>query len=186
MGRLAKLGPGCRAINQTGSEDDMLIFDTAETQAFWRDACAATGIDPATPHHAGTFSEPAEPVEDERVAFIDQLSGMARDGKKRGTAHMRLHFEHENIRMREPGDCWIVTTVAGEPLCVVRITNVDIKPFDQVGEVFAASEGEGDLSLEYWRGAHIDYFKRQCGQWAHEWRDDDPVVCESFELVHRL
>jgi len=44
---------------------------------------------------------------------------------------MRLHFEHEKIRMRQPGDCWIVTMVAGEPLCVVRITNVDIKPFNR-------------------------------------------------------
>ena len=160
----------------------MLIFDTPETDAFWRRACEATGIDPATPHHAGTFAEPAT---DERATFIDELAGMARDGKKRGTAHMRLHFEHEKIRMRQPGDCWIVTTVAGEPLCVVRITNVDIKPFDQVGEVFAASEGEGDLSVEYWRGAHLDYFRRQCRQWDHEWRDDEPVVCESFDLVHR-
>lgn len=164
----------------------MLIFDTAETQAFWRDACGATGIDPETTHHASTFSEPTPgPVDDKRVAFIDQLSGMARDGKKCGTAHMRLHFEHEKIPMREPGDCWIVTTVAGEPLCVVRITNVDIKPFNQVAEVFAASEGEGDLSLEHWRGAHLGYFKRQCGRWDHEWRDDDEVVCESFELAYR-
>ncbi len=163
----------------------MLIFDTAETQAFWRDACGATGIDPETPHHAGTFSEPAEPAEAERVAFIDQLSGMARDGKKRGTAHMRLHFEHENIPMREPGDCWIVTTVAGEPLCVVRITNVDIKPFNQVELAFAASEGESDLSLDYWRRVHSAYFQEQCERWGVEWREDLPVVCESFDLVYR-
>jgi uncharacterized protein YhfF len=160
----------------------MLIFDTAETQAFWRQACEAMGIDPATTHHAGTFAEPSS---DDDVPFLDELAGMACDGKKRGTAHMRLHFEHENIRMRHPGDCWIVTTVAGEPLCVLRITNVDIKPFDQVGEVFAASEGEGDLSVDYWRGAHIDYFKEQCCQWGHDWRNDQPVVCESFELVQQ-
>ena len=81
--------------------------------------------------------------------------------------------------------CWIVTTVLGDPLCVVRITNVDIKPFNQVGDVFAASEGEGDLSLEHWRGAHLGYFKQQCLEWDQEWRDDRPVVCESFELVYR-
>ncbi len=166
----------------------MLFFDTAETQAFWRDACGATGIDPGTTYHAGTFAEPVE--EDEmpigvQVAITEELSRLARDGEKRGTTHMRLHFEQEAIRMREPGDCWIVTTVAGAPLCVVRITTVEIMPFDQVGEVFAASEGEGDLSLEYWRGAHIDYFKAQCRQWGHEWRNDQPVVCESFELVHQ-
>ncbi len=160
----------------------MLIFTTPEIDAFWREACKATGIDPTTTHHAGTFAEPRKDV---HVAFIDELAGMARDGQKRGTAHMQLHFEHEDIRMREAGDCWIVTTVAGTPLCVVRITNVAITPFIEVGEAFAASEGEGDLSVAHWRGAHLGYFEEQCDLWGHEWCDDAPVVCESFELVFR-
>ena len=50
----------------------MLIFDTAETQAFWRQACEATGIDPATTHHAGTFAEPSS---DDDVPFLDELAG---------------------------------------------------------------------------------------------------------------
>jgi len=165
----------------------MLFFDTAGTQAFWRQACEVSGIDPATQHHAGTFAEPVEademPIE-EQVAIIEEISSLARDGKKRGTTHTRLHFEQEAIRMREPGDCWVVTTVAGDPLCVVRITTVEIMPFDQVGEAFAASEGEGDLSLEYWRRGHLGYFKAQCRHWGKAWHDDQPVVCESFELVH--
>ena len=160
----------------------MLIFDAPEIEAFWQQACEATGIDPATQHHAGTF---AEPDGDGDAEFIGELARMARDGRKRGTAHMRLHFEHEGIRMREPGDCWIVTTTAGKPLCVVRITNVAITPFKDVGPEFAASEGEGDLSVAYWRDAHLGYFKRQCRQWGHEWQDDQPTVCENFELVYR-
>ncbi len=160
----------------------MLRFDTAATQAFWREACAATGIDPATTYHSGTFAEPTTP---DRAEFINELSGMARDGDKRGTAHMRLQFEQENIAMREPGDCWIVTTTDGVPLCVVRMTGVAITPFDQVAVEFAASEGEGDLSVAHWRGAHINYFKSQCKRWGEEWRDDRPIVCESFELAYR-
>ena len=166
----------------------MLFFDTAETLAFWHQACEATGIDAATPHHAGTFAEPVEEDEmpiDEQVAIIEEISRLARDGAKRGTTHTRLHFEQEGIRLRRPGDCWIVTTVAGEPLCVVRITKVEIMPFDQVSEAFAASEGEGDLSFDYWRRGHLAYFTAQCRHWDAAWRDDLPVVCESFELVHR-
>ena len=78
-----------------------------------------------------------------------------------------------------------MTTTVGKPLCVVRITNVAILPYEDVGLEFAASEGEGDLSLEYWHGAHLGYFQQQCSKWGHEWRDDQPVVCESFEVVHR-
>jgi hypothetical protein len=96
----------------------MLRFDTDETRTFWREACAATAIEPATTYHSGTFAEP--------------------------------------------------TT-----------------PFDQVAVEFAAPEGEGDLSVAHWRGAHINYFKSQCKRWGQEWRDDRPIVCESFELAYR-
>ena len=68
----------------------MLMFSTAETRAYWREACAASGIDPATPYHAGTFGEPTAP---DRAAFMDVLSGLARDGDKRGTTHTQHHFE---------------------------------------------------------------------------------------------
>ena len=159
----------------------MLRFDTDETRSFWQLACAANGIAPATTHHAGTF---AEPRSDERVAFINELSVMASDARKRGTAHLRLQFEREEIPMRRPGDCWIVTTTAGKPLCVVRITNVAITPCKDVEPKFAASEGEGDLSVAHWRGAHLPYFKSQCQQWGEEWREDRLVVCENFELVY--
>ncbi len=98
---------------------------------------------------------------------------------------MRLEFEHRGIRMREVGDCWTVTTTAGSPLCVVRITNVAILSYEDVGLEFAASEGEGDLSLEYWHCAHRGYFQNQCRLWGHEWHEDTPVVCESFEVIYR-
>lgn len=160
----------------------MLIFDTPDTETFWQRACDATGTDPATPHHAGTFAGPDGDVE---AAFIDELTGLAAGGQKRGTTHMRLEFEHRGIRMREVGDCWTVTTTQGQPLCVVRITNVAIVAFEDVGLEFAASEGEGDLSFEYWHSGHCRYFQSQCAKWGYEWREDTPVVCESFEVIHR-
>ena len=67
---------------------------------------------------------------------------------------------------------------------LVRLTRVDVQPFNQVGLEFAASEGEGDLSLEYWRQAHRDYFDKFCAKFGLDWQEDSPVVCESFELIH--
>jgi len=161
----------------------MLRFDTDATRAFWAQACEATGTDPATTHHAGTFAEPRTP---ERAPFLDQLSEMALAGDKRGTAHMKLQFEHDAIPMREPGDCWIVTTCAGDPVCVVRITGVAITPFEEVGETFAASEGEGDLSVAHWRNAHLAYFQHQRQAWGEAWCDDMPIICENFERIYPL
>ena len=160
----------------------MLIFDDADIDAFWQQACDAAGLDTATPHHAGTFAGPDGAAE---VEFIDELAGLAAAGQKRGTTHMQLEFEHRGIRIRELGDCWIVTTTQGQPLCAARVTNVAILPYQDVGLEFAASEGEGDLSLEYWHGAHRSYFQNQCRLWGYEWREDTPVVCESFEVIYQ-
>jgi uncharacterized protein YhfF len=164
----------------------MLIFDNPEIDVFWRQACEATGTDPATPHHAGTFAGPEDIAE---TAFIDEmnsrLAGLVAAGQKRGTTHMRLEFEHRSIPVREAGHCWIVTGAGGNPSCVVRITSVAIVPYEDVGLEFAASEGEGDLSLEYWHSEHRSYFRNQCAKWGYDWREDTPVVCESFEVVYR-
>ena len=166
----------------------MLFFDTQDNREFWTRACEKSGVDSNSRYRAGTFSE-LTLVGDETlkdvVEIVDSLTQLAVDGEKRGTAHMKLHFEHEKLKIREPGDYWIVTKSSGEPVCVVRVTNVDILPFDQVGEKFAASEGEDDLSLRYWREAHKAYFMAQCEMWDEEWRDDMPIVCESFELVYK-
>ncbi len=105
-------------------------------------------------------------------------------GQKRGTAHLTSDFETNEIASRQAGDYWIVLNASGDPVCLVRLTRVDVQPFNQVGLEFAASEGEGDLSLEYWRQAHRDYFDKFCAKFGLDWQEDSPVVCESFELIH--
>ena len=77
----------------------------------------------------------------------------------------------------------MVLNAALEPQCVVRCTNIALVPFREVTEEFAASEGEGDLSREYWATAHKRYFVKQLAEWDMEWDDTLVVVCESFELV---
>ena len=67
----------------------------------------------------------------------------------------------------------------GEPVCIVRTTAVDTKPFGEVDEEFAWVEGEGDRSLSYWRDAHIRFFAGE----GTPVTDDDIVVLERFELV---
>ena len=63
------------------------------------------------------------------------------------------------------------------------MVNIEVRPFKDVDAAFAAREGEGDGSLEFWKNCHEDYFKLQLADWEREWSDDLPVVLESFELV---
>ena len=161
----------------------MLAYDTTEIAEFWRVAGSSLGLSDDSSRCAYTFAEPND--DPEVVAEIDALAELALAGQKRGTAHLEIQFDKDGIPMRKVGDYWIVLKCDGSPVCVVRIIGIEIVPFNQVGPVFAASEGEGDLSLDYWREGHRAYFEEQCERWGVSWRDDYPVVCESFIVVHR-
>jgi uncharacterized protein YhfF len=80
-------------------------------------------------------------------------------------------------------DYWVIVDTDNAPRYLVRVTDVEVKPFSQVDAAFAAREGEGDSSLRYWRDVHRDYFKLQCIEWGIKWRVDYPTVCEGFEVL---
>ena len=53
--------------------------------------------------------------------------------------------------------------------------------FSDMTEEFARKEGEGDLSLEYWRKEHKAFFTRE-GYYS----DDMELVAEEFKLIEIL
>jgi len=89
------------------------------------------------------------------------------------------------LQIDEPmGDNYVMNS-KDEPICVVEITKIEIRKFLAVDDVFAALEGEGDLSLQYWRNAHDKFFTSFGKEIGLAW---DPnvhsVVCEYFEVLH--
>ncbi len=154
----------------------MIGSKTADVEAFWQRCRTQHGIT-ADAYHASTFADP------DFASYQNELIELAIAGKKRATAHMALDFERNSIARREIGDYWVIVTPDSEPKCLVRVTAVAVKPFNSVDAAFAASEGEGDESLEYWTKVHREYFTLQCANWGVEWHEDTPTVCESFELI---
>jgi len=61
---------------------------------------------------------------------------------------------------------------------------VEVCAFRDVSKEFAAQEGEGDGTLEYWRNVHWKYFGRVCEELGREISEDMLVVCEPFEVVY--
>jgi uncharacterized protein YhfF len=43
-------------------------------------------------------------------------------------------------------------------VCVIETLAIQIVPFSELDADFAATEGEGDGSLDYWQRAHTAYF----------------------------
>jgi uncharacterized protein YhfF len=156
--------------------------------AFWKDACAALEISEDSRHYALPFVEHDEEMDEGIIKIIDDIGALAVKSLKRGTCHQAMQFELDDMAMRSVGDYWIIVKTDGTPVCVVKIIGINIVPFNQVGPEFAASEGpEGGLipSHENWSNAHREYFQEQCDRWGVPWREDNPVVCESFITVFR-
>lgn len=118
------------------------------------------------------------------AALADELAALVLQGRKRATASLVWVFEAEGKPLPRPGHLSIVKSWAGQPLCLIETTQLDVLPFDQVGADFAFEEGEGDRSLESWRENHRAFFGRECARIARPPRPDMPVACERFRLVY--
>lgn len=154
----------------------MIGTKSAEVEKFWQECRKKHGIE-TNDYHCCTFADPRY------ATYHDELIELVAKGKKRATAHMQQDFERNNIRRREVGDYWLVVTTKNEPRYLVRVTDVTVTPFNKVELSFAAREGEGDETLKYWQDVHREYFVLQCKDWGVEFREDEPTVCEGFELI---
>ena len=69
---------------------------------------------------------------------------------------MELYKDNEKIP--EVGDLSVITYGNGLPGCIIETKEIRIKPFKEITGDEARLEGEGDLSLDYWRKAHMNGF----------------------------
>lgn len=145
---------------------------------FWKDFVEATGAaDERRFYEAFAFGD--------SEALANELAALVLAGVKRATAAAHWIYAAEGQRLPEEGDLSIVTDWAGAPLCVIETTSVETLPFDRVSAAFAATEGEGDGSLTYWREAHRAYFTRECERAGRTFDESMLIVCECFEVVYQ-
>lgn len=114
--------------------------------------------------------------------LADQLLTLVLDGRKTGTSTALAELEDEGLALPVVGDLSIVLDGTGEPRALLRTTEVEVVPFDQVGDDHAHAEGEDDLSLASWRTEHERYWRRVLGD--DRFTPDLAVVTERFELVY--
>jgi len=143
---------------------------------FWKRFAADAGsIDPARFYEAFHFGDSEE--------MASTLADLVLKGTKRATAGSLWSFEHEGKALPQPGDFSVVTNWTGSPLCVIETVRVDVVPFNEVTAEFAAVEGEGDGSLEFWRQEHASSFSRECARIGRIFNESMPVACERFRVV---
>jgi uncharacterized protein YhfF len=147
-------------------------------KAFWTEFSSSLGRDPSDRlYEAFHF--------DDNAPSADELAELVMSGKKRATAALVWAYESAGRPIPKPGDLSVVTRFSGEPLCVIETRVVQIVPFGEVSAEFAATEGEGNGTLDFWRRAHTAFFGRECKRLEREFSADMPVVCEEFAVVFK-
>ncbi len=109
------------------------------------------------------------------ASMADELGKLVLDGRKTATASLFWAYEKDDEALPVVGDRSILTDGVGNPLCIIETVEVNIWPFNEVPPEFAAAEGEGDLSLKYWREAHWSFF----GQSVNGWDLRQRKICPS-------
>lgn len=115
--------------------------------------------------------------------LADELAQLVLRGIKTATCCSATSFQRENERGKAPsvGSYNIILDGTGQPVCVIKTVRMQVIRFFEMTSELASKEGEGDLSLEYWKKGHKRYFERE-GTYSEEME----LVFEEFELTDIL
>lgn len=113
----------------------------------------------------------------------DLLARLVLSDIKTATSSAFPCYELEGESLPEAGEYNVILNSRREAVCVIRTERVSIVPYREIGAEHARREGEGDLSLEYWRQVHEAFFTRELAYMGLVFTPDMPVVCEEFRRV---
>jgi uncharacterized protein YhfF len=118
-------------------------------------------------------------------ALADELAQLIVSGAKTATCSSVWDYELRGEPVPVPGLLTILLDGRGQPLCILETTEVNLRRYDEVDAQLAHDEGEGDLSLAFWRDAHWRYFTRILAQHGKQPALDMPLVCERFRVIYQ-
>ncbi len=152
-------------------------------QNFWTAYLASLPGD--HPHHSRAL--PQHWAFGDSPELADELLALVLSGLKTGTCTTLETFAREGEPVPQPGDLSIVLDGADRPACLIETIRLEVHMMDEVGDEFAASEGEGDRTYAYWREAHMTFFTRDFARRGQVFDPTaEPLACETFRLLFWL
>lgn len=116
----------------------------------------------------------------------DKLAGLVLKGDKKATTSIFKLYELEGEELPKVGEYSVILNSGGYAVCIIRDDDITVKRFCDVDEAYAYHEGEGDKSLKYWKDVHWEVFTQELAEEMGEaFKEQDYVVCESFEVVYK-
>lgn len=113
----------------------------------------------------------------------DTLAQLVIDGIKTATCSAAIFYELENEAYPRVGEYSVILNHQDLPVAVIQTTDVTLMPMNQVPASFAAAEGEGDRSYDYWYRVHREFFTTALKEINETFSDDLLLVCERFKIV---
>ena len=107
----------------------------------------------------------------------NELISLVLSGKKTATSSLYK----SDMKLPVIGEESIICYDDGTEACIVKTLDYKIIKFNEMTEDYAKLEGEGDLSLNYWKNVHYDFFKSI----DSTFNDENKIVFEIFEVVKR-
>lgn len=107
----------------------------------------------------------------------DKLISLVLKGQKRATSYL---YKEEDIPVI--GEESIIHFDNEKDACIVKTINYKILKFKDIKEEDAILEGEWDLSLDYWKKVHEEFFKTQKKNFTIE----DKIIFEEIEVTKNL
>ena len=115
--------------------------------------------------------------------LVDELAGLIVEGKKTATCSGYDFYLWEKEPIPVVGMYTIILNSREEPVAIIKTTDVQVIPMNEVSAEFAACEGEGDLSYGYWWEGHKACFTKELAEYGKAFSEDMLLVCERFALV---
>lgn len=144
-----------------------------EYREYWLNYCREKSVD------ENTYVEASIAGNDE---IADALLQLYLQRKKTAGSGLVKDYKQSGDPLPEIGNHWIILDTKQNPRCIVKTTAIEFHLFKNVPLRIAVAEGEGDLSLEYWRKGHREFFSALT-YLNIENLDDEEIVTEFFELV---
>jgi uncharacterized protein YhfF len=158
----------------------------AQIDAFWGVARRHARTDRLFADNAAFDDEahtPAVSAFGATPAQADALLALVLDGTKTATAGALWDYEHEGETLPKVGELAILLDGAQRPRALIEVTQVEVVPYDEVSEEHARLEGEGDLSLAYWREVHEQFFA-EVATHGRGFVVTMPVVVQTFRVLY--
>jgi len=107
----------------------------------------------------------------------NNLIKLVLEGKKTATTYL---YNENDVPI--VGEKSIICYDDNSEACIIQTKKYYVMKFNQMTESLAKLEGEGDLSLNYWRNVHFDFFKNIDKYFNEEYK----IIFEIFKLIDKF